>query len=38
MWQVVGRGEVHVGILVGKIEGSRTLGRSRCGWEDNIKN
>jgi hypothetical protein len=24
-------------ILVGKPEGKRPLGRSRCRWEDNIK-
>jgi hypothetical protein len=23
--------------LVGKPEGKRSLGRSRCRWEDNIK-
>ena len=30
-----GRG-VH-GVLVGKPEGKRPLGRPRCRWEDNIK-
>jgi hypothetical protein len=24
-------------VLVGKAEGKRPLGRSRCKWEDNIK-
>ena len=24
------------GVLVGKPEGNRTLGRPRCRWEDNI--
>jgi hypothetical protein len=24
-------------ILIGKHEGKRPLGRSRCTWEDNIK-
>ena len=24
-------------VLVGKPEGKRSLGRPRCGWEDNIK-
>jgi hypothetical protein len=24
-------------VLVGKPEGKRPLGRSRCSWEDNIK-
>jgi hypothetical protein len=24
-------------VLVGKPEGKRPLGRSRCRWEDNIK-
>ena len=30
-----GRG-VHK-VLMGKPEGKRTLGRPRCGWEDDIK-
>ena len=30
-----GRGVYRV--LVGKLEGKRSLGRPRCGWEDNIK-
>jgi len=25
------------GVLVGKPEGTRPLGRPRCRWEDNIK-
>jgi hypothetical protein len=25
------------GVLVGKPEGKRPLGRPRCRWEDNIK-
>jgi hypothetical protein len=25
------------GVLEGKLEGRRLLGRSRCRWEDNIK-
>ena len=24
-------------VLVGKLEGKKPLGRSRCRWEDNIK-
>jgi hypothetical protein len=24
-------------VLVGKLEGKRPLGRSRCRWEDNIR-
>jgi hypothetical protein len=24
-------------VLLGKAEGKRSLGRSRCRWEDNIK-
>ena len=24
-------------VLVGKLEGKRTLGRPRCRWEDNIE-
>jgi len=35
MWRVWGRG-VH-GVLVGKPEGKRPLGRPRSRWEDNIK-
>jgi len=31
------RGEVHTGILLGKPEGKRPLGRPRLRWEDNIK-
>jgi len=25
------------GVSVGKLEGRRSFGRSRCRWEDNIK-
>ena len=25
------------GVLVGKLEGQRPLGRPRCRWDDNIK-
>jgi hypothetical protein len=32
-WRV----EVYTGILVGKPEGKRSLGRLRRRWEDNIK-
>jgi hypothetical protein len=32
MWHVFGRG-----VLVGKPEGKRPLGRKRLRWEDNIK-
>jgi hypothetical protein len=31
------KGEVHTGILVGRPEGKRQLGRPRCTWEYNIK-
>jgi hypothetical protein len=34
MWHVWGRGEMHI---VRKPEGMKPLGRSRRGWEDNIK-
>jgi hypothetical protein len=34
-WMGKGRGIFRV--LVGKTEGKRPLGRSRCRWEDNIK-
>ena len=29
--------EVHTGVLVGKPEGTRPLGKPRCRWEDDIK-
>jgi hypothetical protein len=28
---------MHIGVLVGKPEGKRPLGRPRCRWVDNIK-
>jgi len=38
-WHVVHMGERRgiYGVLVGKPEGKRSLGRPRCKWEDNIK-
>jgi hypothetical protein len=27
---------MHIGFLVGKPEGKKPLGRTRCKWEDNI--
>jgi len=33
----MGEGRVVYRVLVGKPEGKRPLGRSRCRWEDNIK-
>ena len=30
-------GEVYTGILVGKPEGTRPLGKPRRRWEDDIK-
>jgi hypothetical protein len=30
-----GRGVYRV--LIGRLEGKRSMGRPRCGWEDNIK-
>jgi hypothetical protein len=33
----MGRGEVFTGFFVGRPEGKRSLGRSRCRWWDNIK-
>jgi hypothetical protein len=33
----VGEGRGVYGVLVGKPEGKRPLGRRRCRWEDNIK-
>jgi len=32
----MGRGEVHK-CMVAQYEGKRTVGRTRCRWEDNIK-
>jgi len=32
----LGRGEVHKCMVV-QYEGRRTVGRTRCRWEDNIK-
>ena len=37
MWRVWRRGEVCMGVLVGKPEGKRSLGRPRRRWENNIK-
>jgi len=34
----VGKGRGVYRVLVGTPEGKRSLGRLRCGWEDNIKN
>jgi hypothetical protein len=31
------RGREKCRVVVGKPEGSRTLGRPRCRWEDSIK-
>jgi hypothetical protein len=38
-WSAVGegRGVYMCTGLVGKPEGKRSLGRTRCRWEDNIK-
>ena len=37
MWCVWGEErEVH-GVLVGKLDGKRPLGKPRRSWEDNIK-
>jgi hypothetical protein len=36
MWHAWGGGGVY-GVLVGRPEGKRPLGRPRRGWEDNIK-
>jgi hypothetical protein len=33
----IGEKRVVYGVLVGKHEGKRPLGRSRTRWEDNIK-
>ena len=37
MWHVWGRGEVCTGVLVGKLEGERPLGRPGRRCKDNIK-
>jgi hypothetical protein len=33
----MGEGKGVYRVLVGRSEGRRSLGRSRCRWEDNIK-
>jgi hypothetical protein len=33
----MGEGRSVYGVLVGRSEGKRPLGRPRCRWEDNIK-
>jgi hypothetical protein len=33
----MGEGRGAYGVLVGRPEGKRPLGRPRCRWEDNIK-
>jgi hypothetical protein len=38
MWQPGWKGEMRVGVLAEKLEGRRTRGRPRRGWQDNIKN
>jgi hypothetical protein len=37
MWRVWGEGRGVYRVLVGKPEGTRTSGRPRLRWEDNIK-
>ena len=37
MWHVCGKGKVHTGVLMGKLEGKRRHARNRLRWEDNIK-
>jgi len=37
MWHAWGRGEVLYGVLVGRPEGKRPLGRPSHRWEDNIE-
>ena len=32
-----GMGKAHTGVLVGKPEGKKPLGRPRRRWKDNIK-
>jgi hypothetical protein len=34
---VIKANTVTKGVLVGKPEGKRPLGRPRCSWEDNVK-
>jgi hypothetical protein len=36
-WGTHGEGRGVYGVLVGRPSGKRPLGRSRGGWEDNIK-
>jgi hypothetical protein len=35
--EFMGEGTGVCRVLVGKPEGKKSLGRSRCRWEDNIK-
>jgi hypothetical protein len=37
MWHAWGEGRGVYGVLVGRPEGKRPLGRPRHRWEDNIK-
>jgi hypothetical protein len=37
MLPIWGIGQSYTGILLGKLEGTRTLKRLRYRWEDNIK-
>jgi len=37
MWSYGGETKIVCGVLVGKTEGKRKLGRPRCRWENNIK-
>ena len=32
-----GKGEVHTGVSVGKLEGKRPPGRHKRRWEENVK-
>jgi hypothetical protein len=36
MWHAWGRGEVFTGVLVGRLEGKRPLGKLTRMWESNI--
>jgi hypothetical protein len=37
MWHALGEKRVVYRVLVGRVEGKKSLGRPRHRWEDNIK-
>jgi hypothetical protein len=37
MYPIWGRGEVHTGVLWGKLREKSPIERPRCRWKENIK-